>query len=161
MPTSNRLSMFIGILMLVLFPFFFTQVALVSLQKLHLSSDTAFRLMLAIVFGGLINIPVKRFVQHRPVWSHPLAAYGLDKAMPRWLPVSGTMQPVNQATVKAKVSGDVRQITVREGDDVQDAARLLVHEGVHRLPVINAEQIVVGVISTLDVLSSTIEPRRT
>jgi len=47
------------------------------------------------------------------------------KALPRWLPVSGTMQPVNQATVKAKVSGDVRQITVREGDSVQ-AGQMLV-----------------------------------
>lgn len=43
----------------------------------------------------------------------------------RWLPVSGTMQPVRQATVKAKVSGDVRQITVREGDPVQ-AGQVLV-----------------------------------
>ena len=40
-------------------------------------------------------------------------------ALPRWLPVSGTLQPVRQATVKAKVSGDVRQITVRDGDSVQ------------------------------------------
>ena len=48
-----------------------------------------------------------------------------SKTMPRWLPVSGTMQPVNQATVKAKVSGDVRQITVREGDAVQ-AGQVLV-----------------------------------
>ncbi len=43
----------------------------------------------------------------------------------RWLPVSGTMQPVRQATVKAKVSGDIRQITVREGDTVQ-AGQMLV-----------------------------------
>jgi RND family efflux transporter MFP subunit len=42
----------------------------------------------------------------------------------RWLPVSGTVQPVHQATVKAKVSGDVRQITVREGETVQ-AGQLL------------------------------------
>jgi RND family efflux transporter MFP subunit len=48
-----------------------------------------------------------------------------SKAMPRWLPVSGTMQPVNQATVKAKVSGDVRQVMVREGDSVQ-AGQILV-----------------------------------
>jgi membrane fusion protein (multidrug efflux system) len=43
------------------------------------------------------------------------------EAMPlaRWLPVSGTLQPLNQATVKAKVSGDVRQIHVREGETVQ------------------------------------------
>ena len=41
------------------------------------------------------------------------------------LPVSGTMQPVRQATVKAKVSGDVRVITVRDGDTVQ-AGQMLV-----------------------------------
>ena len=43
----------------------------------------------------------------------------------RWLPVSGALQPVRQATVKAKVSGDVRQITVREGESVR-AGQLLV-----------------------------------
>jgi len=48
-----------------------------------------------------------------------------SKPLSRWLPVSGTMQPVRQATVKAKVSGDVRHITVREGDTVQ-AGQMLV-----------------------------------
>lgn len=43
----------------------------------------------------------------------------------RWLPVSGTLQPVRQATVKSKVSGDVRQISVREGDPVK-AGQVLV-----------------------------------
>jgi RND family efflux transporter MFP subunit len=38
--------------------------------------------------------------------------------------VSGALQPVRQATVKAKVSGDVRQITVREGETVH-AGQLL------------------------------------
>jgi membrane fusion protein (multidrug efflux system) len=37
----------------------------------------------------------------------------------RWLPVSGTLQPMRQAIVKAKVAGDVKQITVREGETVQ------------------------------------------
>ena len=46
------------------------------------------------------------------------------KPIARWLPVSGTVQPVHQATVKAKVSGDVRQVTVREGESVQ-AGQLL------------------------------------
>jgi membrane fusion protein, multidrug efflux system len=41
------------------------------------------------------------------------------RALARWLPVSGALQPVRQATVKAKVSGDVRQIAVREGETVQ------------------------------------------
>ena len=47
-----------------------------------------------------------------------------QKSLARWLPVSGTVQPVHQATVKAKVSGDVRQVTVREGESVQ-AGQLL------------------------------------
>ena len=41
------------------------------------------------------------------------------RALARWLPVSGTLQPVNQATVKAKVSGEIRQVMVREGEAVK------------------------------------------
>jgi RND family efflux transporter MFP subunit len=41
------------------------------------------------------------------------------RPLSRWLPVSGALQPVRQATVKSKVSGEVRAITVREGDAVQ------------------------------------------
>jgi len=44
--------------------------------------------------------------------------------MTRWLPVSGTLAPVNQATVKAKVSGEVRQMAVREGEVVRAGQRL-------------------------------------
>ena len=46
------------------------------------------------------------------------------KPLARWLPVSGTMQPVNQVTVKAKVPGEVRQLAVREGESVK-AGQLL------------------------------------
>ena len=49
-----------------------------------------------------------------------------SQSLSRWLPVSGALQPVRQATVKAKVSGDVRQITVREGESVR-AGQLLAH----------------------------------
>lgn len=42
-----------------------------------------------------------------------------SKPLSRWLPVSGALQPVHQATVKSKVSGEVRAITVRDGDTVQ------------------------------------------
>ena len=47
-----------------------------------------------------------------------------SKPLARWLPVSGTLQPVHQATVKAKVSGDVRHVAVREGEAVK-AGQLL------------------------------------
>ena len=41
------------------------------------------------------------------------------RALSRWLPVSGTLQPVNQATVKAKCPGEIRQVLVREGESVK------------------------------------------
>jgi RND family efflux transporter MFP subunit len=51
-------------------------------------------------------------------------AYLTAAPMSRWLPLSGTLTPVNQATVKAKVSGDVKQVLVREGEAVK-AGQLL------------------------------------
>jgi RND family efflux transporter MFP subunit len=42
-----------------------------------------------------------------------------SKALARWLPVSGTLQPVNQATVKAKIAAEVKQVPVREGQAVR------------------------------------------
>jgi membrane fusion protein (multidrug efflux system) len=41
------------------------------------------------------------------------------QALTRWLPLSGTLQPVDQSTVKAKVSGEIRQVLVREGEAVK------------------------------------------
>jgi membrane fusion protein (multidrug efflux system) len=46
-------------------------------------------------------------------------AYLESTPLSRWLAVSGTLQPVRQAVVKAKVAGDVRQIAVREGEAVK------------------------------------------
>jgi RND family efflux transporter MFP subunit len=46
-------------------------------------------------------------------------AYVEPRALTRWLPLSGTLQPVDQTTVKAKVSGEIRQVTVREGEPVR------------------------------------------
>jgi len=41
------------------------------------------------------------------------------RVLARSLPLSGSMSPVVQATVKSKVSGEVEQVTVREGQDVR------------------------------------------
>jgi CBS domain-containing protein len=51
-------------------------------------------------------------------------------------------------------------IVVREADLLDDAARLLVIEGIHRLPVINGDLTVVGIISTLDLLRAHVGRRR-
>lgn len=42
------------------------------------------------------------------------------RVLARFLPLSGSMSPVVQATVKSKVSGEVEQVTVREGQDVRE-----------------------------------------
>jgi RND family efflux transporter MFP subunit len=51
-------------------------------------------------------------------------AYVESRPLGRWLPLSGTLQPVHQATVKAKVSGDVREVPVREGETVRQGQLL-------------------------------------
>ena len=43
----------------------------------------------------------------------------------RWLQVSGSLEPVHQAVVKAKVTGDVSAFTLREGDPVRAGQRLM------------------------------------
>jgi len=40
-------------------------------------------------------------------------------ALTEWLPLSGTLEPVNQTTVTAKVAGEIRQVTVRDGEAVK------------------------------------------
>lgn len=85
MPFSNRLSLVASIALMLLYVFVLTRVGVVSLQKLHIDPDTAWKLMLAIIIGGLINIPVKRIVREAPVWSHPLTVFGLAETFPSWL----------------------------------------------------------------------------
>lgn len=46
-------------------------------------------------------------------------AFVEPRSLTRWLPLSGTLQPVDQTTVKAKVSGEIRQVLVREGEPVK------------------------------------------
>ena len=47
-------------------------------------------------------------------------AYATTHPLARWLPVSGTLEPVHQAVIKAKVSANLRQVNVREGEAVKE-----------------------------------------
>jgi uncharacterized membrane protein len=85
MPVSNRMSMLVTVLMVLALPLLLWPLFVTSLQKLHLSPQWALNLTIAIIIGGLINIPVKRIVRERPVWSHPLAVFALDSTIPGWL----------------------------------------------------------------------------
>jgi RND family efflux transporter MFP subunit len=51
-------------------------------------------------------------------------AYVQSTPLARWLPVSGTLQPIRQAVVKAKVAGDLVEFTVREGEPVRAGQKI-------------------------------------
>lgn len=46
------------------------------------------------------------------------------RVLTRLLPLSGSLAPVVQATVKAKVAGEVQELTVREGQDVEQGSTI-------------------------------------
>ena len=75
-------SLFAFIVMLVLLPILFGELPATSLAKLHLSPEMALLLMMAIIIGGLINIPVRRIAHERVVPMHPLAVFGLGGLWP-------------------------------------------------------------------------------
>jgi len=77
--------MLVTVLMVIALPLLLWPLFVTSLQKLHLSPQWALNLTIAIILGGLINIPVKRIVREGPVWSHPLAVFALDSTIPSWL----------------------------------------------------------------------------
>ena len=64
-------------ILLVIFPFLLGELMFASLTKLHLSPGIALACVIAIFFGGLINIPIKSVVRDVGVIEHPLAVYGL------------------------------------------------------------------------------------
>ena len=75
-------SLFAFIVMLVQLPILFGELLATSLAKLHLSPEMALLLMMAIIIGGLVNIPVRRIAHERVVPMHPLAVFGLGGLWP-------------------------------------------------------------------------------
>ena len=75
-------SLFAFIVTLVLLPILFGELLATSLAKLHLSPEMALLLMMAIIIGGLVNIPVRRIAHERVVPMHPLAVFGLGGLWP-------------------------------------------------------------------------------
>lgn len=83
MRSLSGLSFLLILVLLIVFPFFFGELMVTSLAKLHLSEDAALLLFMGIIFGGLINIPVARLARDQPAIVHPLAVYGLPKVWPK------------------------------------------------------------------------------
>lgn len=96
----------------------------------------AVALAIMVAIGGTVAMRIVKKAGEGPGGKGATAPVALEftpgdlarveaRSLSRWLPVSGTVQPVRQATVKAKVSGDVRQITVREGESVRAGQQLV------------------------------------
>jgi uncharacterized membrane protein len=71
------LWLFASLLLLVLLPLLFGQILAASLEKLHLAPGVALLVVIAVILGGLVNIPVKRIRRATMMPVHPLAAFGL------------------------------------------------------------------------------------
>jgi uncharacterized membrane protein len=54
-----------------------------ALLKLSLSPGAAVLVTIAILFGGAINLPVRRIEHYQTVTQHPLAIFGLDTMWPQ------------------------------------------------------------------------------
>jgi uncharacterized membrane protein len=65
-----------------IFPLLFGQLMLASFAKLHLTPSAGTTLAVSIIIGGLINIPVKRFVRDDEVEAHVLSVFGLSGLWP-------------------------------------------------------------------------------
>jgi len=76
------LSLFAALVLLVLLPFVFAEVMSISLAKLHISPTIGLLIVIAVIFGGFINIPVRRIQHSRRVIGHPLAVFGLFGVLP-------------------------------------------------------------------------------
>jgi len=69
-------------LLVLLLPLLFGEFMLAGLAKLHIGPEAAMVLMIAIIVGGMINIPVKRIVRQEDIVAHPFAVFGLRGAWP-------------------------------------------------------------------------------
>jgi uncharacterized membrane protein len=70
-------------LLLLVLPFLYAGLMAASLAKLHISQAVAVQLVIAIVFGGFINIPIARITHREELAANPLAVFGLDQFFPR------------------------------------------------------------------------------
>lgn len=81
---AGCLGVTLFVLLSLLLPVLFGQLLATALFKLHLSPAAALLSAMAIFFGGLINVPVKRIVRTETLLVHPLAVFGLGGFWPRW-----------------------------------------------------------------------------
>jgi len=81
--------------------------------------------VILVAVGGFAAVRGKR-AEQRPAAAQPVAEFLQNDlyivepgALEQSLPLTGTLTPLNEATVKAKVAGELVAVTVREGESVK------------------------------------------
>lgn len=75
--------------LLFLLPLFFAHVMLAALSKLGLTPEAALLVLVGIIFGGSINIPVKRIPREEEYVVDPFVLFGFGRMFPRLRVVRG------------------------------------------------------------------------
>jgi uncharacterized membrane protein len=78
------ISLLLFVMLLLLMPLMFADLMASALIKLTLQPSTALILVVAIMLGGLINIPVKRLARTDTVLDHPSAVSRLRNILLAW-----------------------------------------------------------------------------
>lgn len=78
-----RLSIVVFFALLIVLPIVFGEIMMASLEKLHLSPGAALLAVIGILFGGLVNIPLKRIARDDEVIEGPFLVYGFPDLFPR------------------------------------------------------------------------------
>jgi uncharacterized membrane protein len=101
MSYSGCLPLLVVFLFLILLPFFFANFLLAALSKLGLPPGVALLALLGMLFGGAINIPVKRIPRGEAFAVDPFAVFGFGKMFP------GMLRTRSYTTIAINVGGCV------------------------------------------------------
>jgi uncharacterized membrane protein len=83
-------------LLVFLLPFFLADVVLSAMQKLGLSPATSLAVGFGIFFGGLLNLPIKRYPREGSEPAPTIDVFGVGRWGPQWaLPRPGPVLAVN------------------------------------------------------------------
>jgi uncharacterized membrane protein len=83
MPYAGCLPLIVVLLFLTLLPFFFANFLLLALAKLGLPPAVALVAVLAILFGGAVNIPVKTLPREETFFVDRFPVFGFGRMFPR------------------------------------------------------------------------------
>lgn len=78
------LTLLVVFSLLVLFPFFLAHFMVAALAKLGLHPQVALLVLIGILFGGTINIPIKRIPREEELLMDPFRLFGFGAMFPRF-----------------------------------------------------------------------------